>query len=82
MRCNTVAINLPTKPLKMVKIGEVFSMGSPTALPHVRIMPNIGDRGFTILSLNTNEFYVPLEETMEERVWMLDAVIMIKMIER
>lgn len=82
MKCDTSTINLPTKQLKHVMVGEVFSMSSPTALPYVRIIPNTGEQGFTVLSLGTNEFYTPQEEDMDKQVTMLDATVIIKMIER
>ncbi len=82
MKCDTTAINFPRKQLRDVIVGEVFSMGSPTGHLHTRIMPNIGECGFTVLFLQTNEFYTPQEQTMDEYVYILDAVVIIKMIER
>lgn len=82
MKCDTSAINLPMKQLKDVHVGEFFSMESPSDHPYVRINTVTNHSKFYILYLHTDEFYEPTIATLENYVYMLDATVIIKMIER
>lgn len=84
MKYDTTAINLPKKQLKDVQVGECFSMESPTGEPCFRIMHLNGDgkSDFIVLFLHMSEYYTPTIETLNTYVYMLDAVVVITMLER